>query len=245
MASFVTTINDNQYVGDSLSTINNNYANLNTQSNVVITNTNSVSGNVIQKGTTVSNVTSFVYGTTLYSEPANGDEYPKNLSIQNKWSDVYINPSKDPLRVTFTNDKYTRKVFIQGKLYVRHVGMAATSFYRLARFSNNTSPTPLEIIDTAACEGNVNYSHAYNTIFQSFYTLRPNTTYTFGLQHWWPSTGAQDEGGIQINGWSKIGSDSWGKNTGTTYKYIYANDATIGFPNTGVGIQSYLKLTVI
>jgi hypothetical protein len=245
MASFVTTINDNQYVGDSLSTINNNYANLNTQSNVVITNTNSVSGNVIQKGTTVSNVSNFVYGTTLYNETGNGDEYPRNLSILNKWSDVYINPNKDPLRVAFTNDNYTRKAFLQGKIYTRNVGMAATSFYRLARFSDNTSPTPLEVIDTAAAEGNVNYSHGYNTIFQSFYILKPNITYNFGLQHWWPRTGAQDEGGIQINGWSKIGSDSWPKNTGNTYKYIYANDVSIGFPGTGVNIESYLKLTII
>ena len=237
MASFVTTINSNQYVGDSLSTINNNYANLNTQSNIVITNTNSVSGNVIKKGTTVSNVSNFVYGTIL--------DGSGNLNIVNKWSDVYINPNKDPLRVTFTNDNYTRKAFLQGKLYTRNVGMAATSFYRLARFSDNTSPTPLEVIDTAAFEGNVNYSHGYNTVFQSFYTLQPNVTYTFGLQHWWPRTGAQPEGGLQINGWQETNNDSWKKNLGTTYKYIYADDVSIGYPGTGINIESYLKLTVI
>jgi hypothetical protein len=246
MASFVTTINSNQYVGDSLSTINNNYANINTQVNNVLTNTSSVSGNVIRKGTTISKTSNFVYGTTLYKETGNGDEYPRNTSILDKWVDVYTNPSKDPLRLpSFTNDNYTRNAYLQGKIYTRNIRMASTSFYRLARFSDNTTSTPLEVVDIAACEGNINYSHSYNTIFKSVYTLLPNTSYIFGLQHWWPSTGAQDEGGVQINGWQTPASDSWGKNTGTTYKYIYADDATIGYPNTGIEIKSYLKLTII
>jgi len=243
--SYVTSIYSNQYVGDSLSTINNNFANLSTQTSNVATFTNSVSGNVIKKGYTVSTVSNFVYGTTLYQEKSNGDEYPINYNLRGKWSDVYINPQKNPLRVSFTNDGYVCKALLQGKVYARNISMAATSFYRLARFSDSKTVTPLEVIDTAACEGNISYSHGYNTVFQSFYTLQPNTTYYFGLQHWWPSTGAQDEGGIQINGWQTNTSDSWGQNTGTTYKYIYANDKTIGYPNTGVNIESYIRLTII
>jgi hypothetical protein len=370
--AYVDPIYSNQYVGDSLSTINNNFANLDTQAINVATTTNTVSGNVIKKGYTVSNISSFVYGTILY--PGQG-----NRSIKNKWSDVYINPQKDPLRVTYTNDNYTRRVFLQGKIYARNIFMACTSFYRLALFSNKTSTTPLDVIEVAACEGNVKYTHGYNTIFQSVYTVQPNTTYTFGLQHWWPSTGAEPGGGISINGWSSVpfsyyaithpawstfmnkyaiwvnpgtstlaqqtqnmygnfyapadgyytfktqadnivnwyvdgidvvsssnftttisrasvyltkgkhamyGStlnvnnnmawsqnpagwagtisdsndkilwstrnlvtgvkgESWRLNTGTTYNYIYADDKTIGFPDTGVNIHSYLKLTVI
>jgi len=236
--SYVTTINSNQYVGDSLSTINNNFANLETQTNNVTTFTNSVSGNVFKKGYTVSTISNFVYGHVL-------DGTEKKSTIINNWNDVYINPQKNPLRVSFTNDNYTRKAFLQGKVYTRNVGMAATSFYRLARFNDNTSSTPLEVIDVTACEGNVNYSHGYNTLFQSFYLLQPNITYTFGLQHWWPGSGAGTGNGIQINGWQTNSSDSWGQNSGNTYKYIYANDKTIGYPNTGVNIESYIKLTLI
>ena len=257
--SYVDPIYYNQYVGDSLSTINNNFANLNTQNNNVNTLTNSVSGNVIKKGYTVSTVSTFVYGTTLYSEPVNGDEFPVNRSLLGNWSDVYIDPQKNPLRVIFTNDNNYRRVLLQGKIYTRNVFMAATTYYRLARFSSNSTATPLEVIDLAAVEGNVDYSHGYNTIFQSFYLLQPNTTYNFGLQHWWPPQGAQDEGGFQINGWQTSNSDSWGPNygwqtrnsdswglnSGTTYKYIYADDKTIGYPNTGVNIESYLRLTII
>jgi len=231
----VTTIQETECIGTSLTTINNNFNNLNQEITTDTTNIATLSSYIAPIGTTVSLSSNFVY--TVHCDGTDS-------TMTNSWQDIYIDNVSNPLRITYNNTSsspYT--ILLQGKVYARNYGMAATSFYRLTAVgSDNTSV----VLDTAACEGNVSYSHTYNTVFQSVFTIPANTTYQFGLQSYFPSTGAQSNGGVNINGYQTSKKDSWNTNKSKPYTASYANDTSIGYSaGTGVGVYSYLKLVVL
>jgi hypothetical protein len=237
MANTIYVIPDTECIGTSLQHINDNFNLLNQQITTDTTNIATLSGYVVPIGTTVSLSSNFVY--TVHCDGTD------TTGITNSWQDIYVDSVPNPLRISYNNTSsspYT--VLLQGKVYARNYGMAATSFYRLTAVgSDNTSA----VLDTAACEGNVSYSHTYNTVFQSVFTIPANTTYKFGLQSYFPSTGAQSNGGVNINGYQTVKKDSWNinRNRSTGYQQLSADDVSIGYPGTGVGVYSYLKLVVL
>ena len=234
MATSVQNIPDTECIGTSLQKINDNFSYLNQQIATNATNIASLSSFVAPIGTTVSLSSNFVYCVHCDNTDS---------TMTNSWQDIYIDSVPNPLKISYSNTSsspYT--VLLQGKVYARNVGMAATSFYRLTAVGSNGTSA---VLDTAACEGNVNYSHTYNTIFQSVFTIPANTTYNFGLQSFFPKAGAQSNGGVNINGYQTNKKDSWNINRSKPYSASYANDASIGYSGTGIGVYSYLKLIVI
>jgi hypothetical protein len=242
----IKTILDTECIGDSRQTINDNFSNLNVDINNNTTSIASLSSNLINIGYKVENVTNFVY--SIFTDNSN-----RSPGMTNTWKDVYTDTSLTPLRVTYTNDSVTRNVLLQGKLYARCSQNAGTVYFRLARFDSATGSTKIATIETAACEGNVLYSHTYNTMFNSVYTVSPNTTYYFGLQTWIPRYGgtAGSNSFLSMNGWQTPYNDSGASNYKTPYSDVRANAATVlqksGWTDSDndVGITSYLKLIVL
>ena len=247
----ITTIQETECIGTSLKTINDNFSNLNQEIINDTTNIATLSSYIAPIGTTVSLSSNFVY--SIYAD--NNATGRISTAMTNTWQDVFVNSSRTPLRISYNNNtSYTYTVLLQGKIYARNYGMAATSFFRLAQFSSTTNAVvgtadaPIAVIDTAACEGNVSYSHAYNTVLQSVFTIQPNTSYVFGLQTWVPSTGAMNGGGLQINGWQTNSKDAWPTNYNPlSYTSSSANATTMGYTDSSnsIGVYSYLKLIVI
>jgi archaellum component FlaG (FlaF/FlaG flagellin family) len=245
----ITTIQETECIGSSLKTINTNFSNLNQEITDDTTRINTLSSFVSNIGTTVSLSSNFVY--SIYAD--NGGRV--SAAMTNTWQDVFVDSSRTPLRISYNNNtSNTYTVLLQGKVYARNYTMAATSFFRLAQFSSTTNAVvgtadaPIAVIDTAACEGNVSYSHAYNTVLQSVFTIQPNTTYVFGLQTWVPSSGAGSNGGLQINGWQTNSKDAWPTNYNpSSYTASYANASVMGYTDSSnsIGVYSYLKLIVI
>jgi hypothetical protein len=249
----ITTIQETECIGSSLKTINTNFSNLNQEITNDTTQISTLSSFVSNIGTTVSLSSNFVY--SIYADNTN-----RSTGMTNVWQDVFIDSSRTPLRISYNNNtSNTYTVLLQGKIYARNVAMAATSFYRLAQFNSTTNAvvgtadTPISVIDTAACEGNVSYSHAYNTVLQSVFTIQPNTYYVFGLQTWVPNVGAggysNSGGGVQINGWQTNGKDVWPINSVAPYTATgaSANASAMGYTDSSnsIGVYSYLKLIVI
>ena len=245
----ITTIQETECIGTSLKTINTNFSNLNQEIVNDTTNIATLSSYVAPIGTTVSLSSNFVY--SIYAD--NGSRV--SAAMTNTWQDVFVDSSRTPLRLSCNNNtSNTYTVLLQGKVYAHNYTMAATSFFRLAQFSSTTNAVvgtadaPTSVIDTAACEGNVSYSHAYNTVLQSVFTIQPNTSYVFGLQTWVPSSGAESKGGLQINGWQTNSKDAWPTNYNPlSYTASYANASVMGYTDSSntIGVYSYLKLIVI
>jgi len=235
MANTIYVIPDTECIGTSLQHINDNFNLLNQQITTDTTNIATLSSYVAPIGTTVSLSSNFVY--TVHCDGTD------TTGITNSWQDIYVDSVPNPLRISYNNTSsspYT--VLLQGKVYARNYGMAVTSFYRLTAVGSDNTST---VLDTAACEGNVSYSHTYNTVFQSVFTIPANTTYQFGLQSYFPSTGAQPNGGVNINGYQTSKKDSWNINKSKPYTASYANNTSIGYSDPGVGVYSYLKLVVL
>jgi hypothetical protein len=268
-ASAIYVIPETQCIGTSLQYINSNFALLNQQIANDSTAINTLSAEIANIGYTTLSASNFVY--SIYSDGSSKSDTSvinsNTIKMTNQWQDVFVDCFLTPLRIAYTNNTpYTYTALLQGKIYARNYTMAATSFYRLAQFSSLTNTvtgvpaTPLSVIDTAACEGNVNYSHAYNTVLQDVFTLQPYTSYVFGLQTWIPNTGASPKGFVQINGWQTNAADAGTANGGLPINYLpasyvasKANGATIGYPNgatysdplNSIGVYSYLKLIVL
>jgi hypothetical protein len=235
----ITIIPDTECIGTSLKTINDNFSNLNQEITTDTTNIATLSGYITPIGTTAKLTTNFVYSVKCDGTDTSG--------MTDTWQDIYTSESYTPLTVTYDNtaSAFPYTVLLQGKVYVQNVGMAATSFYRLTAV--NLTDSSNDVIDVAACEGNVDYSHAYNTILQGTYTIPAYTFCKFGLQSFFPFQGAQKGGGIGVNAYQTNKKVSYGINITKPYISSYASDASIdsNYTGTGVGVYSYLKLIVL
>jgi hypothetical protein len=263
MATSIQNIPDYECIGTSLQKINDNFSYLDQQITNDTTLINSLSSYTSIIGTTVSLSSNFVYSVyTDGSGNSDNSSYASHaVKMTNTWQDIFTDSTLTPLRISYTNNTpYAYTALLQGKIFARNVFMAATSFYRIARFSSTSNtfkgtPSGLqEVIETAACEGNTTYSHGYNTILQGIVTIPANSTVVYGLQSWFPKSGAQTGGLVNINGWQTAIADSYLINTiPGSYANSLANGSTIGYPNgatysdplNSIGVYSYLKLIVL
>jgi hypothetical protein len=127
----------------------------------------------------------FVYGFSNIKRPS---------SLANRWTDIYTNTFRDPLKIQIRLDEGPKAVLIQGKIHVMHVQTAISAWVRLARFDSPAREIqPVEVLDIASTQGTAVATLGTQVNLNSVYILQPGVNYVFGLQtyFWLDATAAK------------------------------------------------------
>lgn len=117
---------------------------------------------------------SFVYGFSNIKRPT---------TLANKWTDIYTNTFRDPLKIQVRVDEGPKAVLIQGKTHVRHIQSSISTWIRLARFETAAREAqPVEVLDIASTEGTAIANIGTQVNLNGIYILQPGVNYVFGLQ---------------------------------------------------------------
>ena len=250
-----TEIPGDECIGASRSRINTNFTNIGTAVCALSSDVDTLKADVANLQTDLDSlsgtVNTLLYPTSVaYKESTFVYSAAKNTAgMVGQWQDVFINPSRDPLRLSVTNgSSRTLPLLIEAKLHLRYIDWWSSNWARLGLFggeSRTTYASPLSVLDVATSEGFVSYSHAHSIIMQTTQFIEPAKTLTYGMQTYFYSGGG-NKGAVEVNGWHGDGGS--GNNnqggprnivsTSGTYVGIYAIGASSIYPgqvNVGIG----------
>jgi hypothetical protein len=178
--------------------------------------------------------------TFVYGKPK---ENIKVSGLTDKWANVFTNPDKDPLEVTFKTTKNRQKALVLAGVYVSLADRYSTMWTRVWNETDDLT------VVTGSQEGHVDYSEGNTIVMQKVVDLKPQKNYTFRVQTYIPSL----PGSVMINGFHLPNQYAYNLNPNTNnYNKVYAQDPpknnTTGINlagNSGVKNVSYIQILLI
>jgi Major tropism determinant N-terminal domain len=158
------------------------------------------------------------------------DTHKGTAGLSNMWQNVFANQGCDPLRLSVTTGDRPRVVRVDARVNFHFNNHADTVYARLATFPTalptdkdklawggvngtfpllkspftaySTSTVPLAVLDTVTASAPKNDKHNMPVNLSSTYTIPPNSTVVFGLQHFIHCSSQNKDGSfVEINGW--------------------------------------------
>lgn len=201
---YIEQIERTECIGNSLTKINSNFANL----DEVAVDTKS---DLETLATTVQQISSlngpfdrpqfkmestFTYGANLWTGTP---------GLVNQWTDLITSSTKPfiPLKVVVSVPNQTRLALITARVHLRSIHNPTSSWVRLGVFnSTEFGVDPIEVLDIAGIEGMTQKSFGVPINLQAVYMLEPNLNYVFGVQTFFHRSARTDKySSVIVNGW--------------------------------------------
>jgi Tfp pilus assembly protein PilV len=182
--------------------------------------------------------------TFTYGKPNQNINVP---GLTNTWANVFTNPQRAPLQVSFRTTSLRTKALVHAGVHVSLINRWSSMWTRVLNVTDNQPVT------YGSQEGHVSYSEGNTINMHRVINLQPNKNYVFRVQTYIPQTA----GAVTINGWHLGGKNQSPQSQNnrpniTSYTPIYAesrsisNAVTMNLPgNPGAKNISYLQVILI